>query len=126
MSDFNQRRSIVMQALVVLVGVIIIIRLLFLQVFGLGGYKEASKNQAVQRKIVQPERGLLIDRNNLTILNNNMFYDIRFEPNKIKKGANFDTARFCRLLSIEREHFDTTTYKKIMLNGQNINFIDHI
>jgi len=119
MSDFNQRRSIVMQALVVLVGVIIIIRLLLLQVFGLGGYKEASKNQAVQRKIVQPERGLLIDRNNLTILNNNMFYDIRFEPNKIKKGANFDTVRFCRLLSIEREHFDTTTYQKIMLNGWN-------
>ncbi len=116
MSDFNQRRSIVMQTLVMLVGVIIILRLLFLQVFP-NDFKIASENQAVKRKIVQPSRGLLIDRNNKTILKNNMYYDIRFQPKKLK--SNFDTVRFCRMLNIDQQHFDTLTYQKIMLNGWN-------
>ncbi len=119
MSDFNQKRSIVLQAFVLLVGVVLIIRLLFLQVFGVGGYKEASKNQAVKRKIIQPARGLLIDRKNRTILNNNMFYDIHFLPSKLRRTGEFDTVRFCNLLNITRDHFDTLTHKKIMLNGWN-------
>jgi penicillin-binding protein 2 len=121
MSDFNQRRSIVMQALVVLVGVIIVLRLFSLQVLGLGGFIDLADNQAVKRKVIQPERGLLIDRNNKTILSNKMFYDIRFQPQKLKRVKNFDTARFCRLINVDRQHFDTTTYQKIMLNGWNRN-----
>ena len=50
MSDFNQKRSIVMQALVMFVGIVLIIRLLFLQVFGVGGYKEASKKSSRKTK----------------------------------------------------------------------------
>lgn len=111
-----------MQALVLLVGVILIIRLFTLQVVGAGGYIDASKNQAVKRKIIRPARGLLIDRNNKTILNNNMFYDIQFRPGKLRQTKDFDTVRFCRLLKITRQHFDTTTWKKIKLNGWKSNF----
>ncbi len=121
MSDFNQNRSIVMQGLVLLVGIVLILRLLLLQVFGVGGYKEASKYQAVKRKIVIPDRGLLLDRKKRIILNNTMFYDLRFVPKVLKNQPDFDTLRLCKLLNVTRQDFDTLTHEKIMLNGWNRN-----
>lgn len=110
-----------MQLLVVVVGAALIIRLLMLQVFGVGGYKEASKNQAVKRKIVIPARGLLLDRKERVVLNNNMFYNLKFQPKKLRNQDDFDTVRLCQLLNISRDRFDTLTEQKIMLNGWNRN-----
>lgn len=106
-----------MQIMVLFVGIVIIIRLLFLQVIGAGGYKEASKNQAVKRKIVVPARGLLLDRKQRIILNNDMFYNLTFQPRKLKKQADFDTARLCQLLDVPVAEFDSLASAKIMLNG---------
>lgn len=117
MPDLNQNRSVVLQILVLFVGIIIILRLFMLQVMGSGGFHDASKNQAVKRKIVIPARGLLIDRKDKVILNNNMFYDLRFQPRQMSKQSDFDTARLCRLLNVARSDFDTLVHDKIMLNG---------
>ncbi len=113
--DFNQDRSQFIRILFVAIPAVIVLRLLFLQVFGVGGYKQAALSQAVYRKIIHPARGIIYDRNNEIILNNSIVYDLVIEPKKM--GKDFDSTYLCKLLGTTIEDFRVQLKKVIVKNG---------
>lgn len=53
--------------------------------------------------ILYPSRGLILDRNEKILVNNNAMFDLMFTYNQIDKSM--DTLHFCELLNITKEEF---------------------
>ena len=115
MADFTQDRSNYIRILFTAIPVILILRLLFLQVFDFGGYKQAALGQAVYIKKIYPPRGTIYDRKNVVMMNNSIVYDLLLEPKKIKE--DFDTTFLCKLLSISNEEFRIQFKKMVTKYG---------
>jgi penicillin-binding protein 2 len=107
-----QERSQYIRLVFIAVPLLLIVRLFFLQVIDMGGYKQAALGQAVYQKKVYPPRGIIYDRRNKVFMNNTQVYDIMVEPKKITK--DFDTMLFCKLLRINTVDFDKQ-FKKLIL-----------
>ncbi len=105
MSVFNQSRSGIIQIAFGLVFLIIIGQLVNLQVFS-SKYKLAAENNAIYRKIIYPDRGIIYDRNGKSILENTIMYDLVVTPIECK---GVDTLGLCDLMGI-----DTAEFKKRM------------
>lgn len=105
MSVFNQSRSGVIQIAFGFVFLVIIGQLVNLQVFS-AKYKLAAENNAIYRKIIYPDRGIIYDRNNKSILENTIMYDLVVTPIEAK---GVDTLSLCSLMEI-----DTTEFKRRM------------
>lgn len=105
MSVFNQSRGKIIQFIFGAVVLIILIQLANLQIFSTK-YKLAAESNAVYRKIIYPDRGIIFDRNRKPILENIITYDLIVVPADSKGN---DTAGLCALLQI-----DTSEYKKRM------------
>jgi penicillin-binding protein 2 len=65
-------------------------------------YIEAAEDNAIQKVIEIPFRGLIYDRNDKLIVSNAPVYDLYVTPKKLK---NIDTLRFCSLFQISKEEF---------------------
>lgn len=111
MADFTQNRSIFIRIFFIAIPIVIVLRLLFLQVFGVGGYKDAALGQAVYIKKIHPPRGVIYDRHNVVMMNNSVVYDLTIEPKKIK--SDFDTAFLCKLININISDFNKQ-FKKLI------------
>ncbi|MFN9589744.1 MAG: penicillin-binding protein 2 [Bacteroidota bacterium] len=107
MSVFNQSRGKIIQFIFAAVVLVIVIQLANLQLFSTK-YKLAAESNAVYRKIIYPDRGIIFDRNRKPILENMIIYDLLVVP---ADSRGNDTAGLCALLQI-----DTTEYKKRMRN----------
>jgi penicillin-binding protein 2 len=118
MADFTQDRSNYIRILFTIIPVILVLRLLFLQVFDIGGYKQAALGQAVYIKKIYPPRGTIYDRKNVVMMNNSIVYDFVVEPKKIKE--DFDTTFLCKLLNINNEDFRLQFKKMINKYGWGI------
>jgi penicillin-binding protein 2 len=105
MSVFNQSRSRVVQIIFLLIFVVILIQLINLQIFS-SKYKLAAENNAIYRKIIYPDRGIIFDRKKKAMLENTISYDLVVTPVE-SKGT--DTLALCALLNI-----DTVEYKRRM------------
>ncbi len=105
MSVFNQSRSRVVQIIFTLIFVVILIQLINLQIFS-SKYKLAAENNAIYRKIIYPDRGIIFDRKKKAMLENTISYDLVVTPVE-SKGT--DTLSLCALLNI-----DTVEYKRRM------------
>ncbi|NDA61322.1 MAG: penicillin-binding protein 2 [Chitinophagia bacterium] len=105
MSAFTQSRGRIIQLIFAAVVLVIILQLANLQIFSTK-YKLAAENNALYRKIIYPDRGIIFDRNRKPILENIIIYDLVVIPVD-SKGT--DTAGLCTLLKI-----DTSEYKKRM------------
>lgn len=105
MPVFNQSRGRVVQIIFALVFLVIIGQLVNLQVFS-AKYKLAAENNAVFRKVIYPDRGIIFDRRHKAILENINSYDLVVTPSDAK---GIDTFSMCRLLNI-----DTAEYRKRM------------
>ncbi len=103
MSVFNQSRGRVIQIIITSVFLIITFQLINLQLFS-SKYKLAAENNAIYRKIIYPDRGIIFDRNKKALLENTISFDLMVTPAE-SKGT--DTMALCNLLEI-----DTTEYKK--------------
>ncbi len=103
MSVFNQSRGRIIQIIFAVVFLIITFQLINLQVFS-SKYKLAAENNAIFRKIVYPDRGIIFDRKKRALLENVISYDLVVTPSETKGN---DTAALCELLGI-----DTAEYKK--------------
>lgn len=115
MADFTQNRSIFIKILFVSIPLIMLIRLLFLQVFDIGGYKQAALGQAIYMKKIYAPRGIIYDRKNKVMMNNSIVYDLVIEPKKI--NADFDTSFLCKLINVTMEDFRIQLKKVINKNG---------
>jgi penicillin-binding protein 2 len=114
MSVFNQSRSTIIRLIFLGVFFVIILQLFNLQVLS-GNYRQLAMNNAVFRKVVYPNRGIIYDRKGKAILNNTIMYDLVVTPNEVK---NIDTASLCRLLEIDTVEFVKRMTEARIKNGR--------
>jgi penicillin-binding protein 2 len=93
---------------------VIILRLLTLQVLT-SKYKILADDQAIFRKVVYPDRGIIFDRKGRPILENTAISDLMVVPNKLK---GIDTALLCEILVIDQEQFKKRIVELIVKNGR--------
>lgn len=105
MSIFNQSRSVVIKIIFAAVFIIILAQLINLQVFS-SKYRLAAENNAIYRKVIYPDRGIIFDRKKRSLLENTIMFDLVVTPSE-SKGT--DTAALCSLLNI-----DTSDYRARM------------
>ena len=105
MSVFNQSRSRVIQIIFAAVFIVIVAQLINLQAFS-PKYRLAAENNAIYRKVIYPDRGIIFDRKKRSLSENTIMFDLVVTPAE-SKGT--DTLTLCNLLNI-----DTADYKKRM------------
>lgn len=93
--SFESRRNVLL-VIVLSMGFIFTIRLLFIQVIDDKWYNESIKISET-KKIIEPDRGIIFDRNGKVMAVNQTNFELRLTPNKIK---DFDTTQLCELLNI--------------------------
>ena len=114
MPAFTQSRSYIVRFLFIVAFLVIIVRLLFLQVFT-SKYQRLAQENAVFSKTVYPPRGIVYDRNGKAIVNNVLMYDLMVTPSEVK---NIDTAYLCQLLEIDTTQFKEKMITAIVKNGR--------
>jgi len=114
MSVYNQSRKNIILLIFIVVLTLIGFRLFFLQVVE-KKYRLLATEQAVQRKIVYPTRGIIYDRNGKAVVNNDALYDLTVVPAEVK---SMDTAYFCELLGIDTADFARRMHRAIVRNGR--------
>lgn len=100
--DQYENRKFVLYAFIVGVGLIFIIRLMFLQIFN-DSYKLAAERNTLRNVTIYPPRGLIYDRNGELLVYNGHVFDLMVIPKEIKE---FDTLALCKLIGIDKEGFD--------------------
>src|SRR3954462_11047333 len=105
MPVYNQSRSRVIQLTFIAVFIVIIGQLLHLQLFS-SQYKIQAENNAIYRKVVYPDRGIIYDDKKRAILENTVMYDLVVTPSEIK---GTDTAALCSILGIDTAEFRKRT-----------------
>ncbi len=106
-SNQYQERSSVIRIIFITIGVIFVVRLLFLQIFD-NTYKSLADQQSLRNITQYPARGLIYDRNGELLVYNEAVYDLMVIPQMVK---NLDTALFCKTIGITREDFDSKMEK---------------
>jgi len=114
MSVYNQPRRRVIQLIILGMVLLIVSRLFFLQVVEKKYSKLADAN-AVLRKVVYPSRGIIFDRQNRSVLRNDVMYDLVVTPASVKK---IDTAYLCQILQIDNAEFKKRIINAIVKNGR--------
>lgn len=108
MPVFNQSRSRIIRLIFLVTFIVIVAQLFYLQIIS-KKYRRLADENAIQRNIVYPLRGIIFDRNRRPILNNTLTYDLMVIPSQIK---NVDTTFFCNLMDI-----DTAEFRKRIISG---------
>ncbi len=114
MPVFNQSRKNVIRLLFLVAFIILIIRLLFLQLASTQ-YDLLAMDNAVSKKIVYPDRGIIFDRKNRSVLENTLTYDLMVMPTQLK---GLDTLSMCKILGISSDQFKERVIGAIMKNGR--------
>jgi penicillin-binding protein 2 len=97
----DQNRTIIIRGFFLFIAIVYLCRLFYLQVID-NSYIEAAADNAIQKVVEIPFRGLIYDRNNKLIVSNAPVYDLYVTPKKLK---NVDTLRFCNLFQITKEEY---------------------
>ncbi len=92
----ESRRSIIIGAIIVSIGLIFMIRLFAVQIYD-SSYKYSAESNTRREIVNFPARGLIYDRNNKLIVSNQANYDLMVVPKEL--GA-FDSLDFCKSLNI--------------------------
>lgn len=114
MPAFNQSRQNVIKLIFLVAFIILAIRLLFLQLASTK-YDLLALDNAVSKKIVYPDRGIIFDRKGRSILENTQTYDLMVNPTQLK---GLDTMGICNILKIDIETFRERIIGAIIKNGR--------
>lgn len=104
---YNQNRSRIIRVIFIAVFLVMLLQLMNLQLFSTD-YRMQAENNAIYRKVVYPDRGIIFDRKQRAILENTIMYDLVVTPAESKSA---DTAMLCAILGI-----DTAEYHKRMIS----------
>lgn len=110
----NQGRSKIVQLIFAVLFLVIIAQLLHLQVFS-SDYRMQAENNAIYRKVVYPDRGIIFDRKGKAILKNVTMYDLMVTPYDAKKGM--DTITLCKILNIDTAEYHKRMVTAVIKNG---------
>lgn len=101
MNSFFARKFVV-QGIFIVITVILLMRLFYIQVIS-DEYILSAENNVIRRLPVYPARGVILDRNEKILVQNEPVYDLMVIPREVK---SFDTLEFCKLIGIDKEGFD--------------------
>lgn len=108
MDSFFARKYII-QGIFILVSIILLARLYYIQVID-DQYKLSADNNVLRKLVIYPARGIILDRNQEILVQNEPIYDLMVIPGQVKP---FDTLEFCRLIDISKKQFDTKFKKAV-------------
>ncbi len=114
MPVFNQSRQTVIRLIILAVFVVLIARLFILQVMS-PQYQLQARDNAVDRKTIYPDRGLIFDRKGRPILENTVTHDLMILPNQLK---GIDTLGLCQAMGIDTSEFRQRLITAIIRNGR--------
>ncbi len=114
MPVYNQSRSRIIQVIFILVFLLIVLQLLNLQIFS-KEYKLQAENNAIYRKVIYPDRGIIYDRHGKAVLENTIMYDLMVTPSEVK---GTDTATLCGILGIDTAGFKKRIITAIIKNSR--------
>jgi penicillin-binding protein 2 len=114
MPAFNQSRQNFIRILFLLAFIVLVLRLLFLQL-GSKKYDLLALDNAVSKKIIYPDRGIIFDRKGKSILENTLTYDLMINPTQLK---GMDTSGLCKILNISVDDFKERVVGAIVKNGR--------
>lgn len=105
---FNRKYTI--QGLFIVLALILLGNLFYIQV-GTDKYFTSANNNALRRFYVYPARGVIMDRNNKVLAQNQPTYDLLVTPNEVK---DFDTLSLCNVIGISMEDFRKKFHKAVV------------
>ena len=97
MNKFGYRQGII-SGIIISVCVVYLLRLFTYQVVS-DKYKVMAENNSQRTETEYPARGLIYDRNNKLLVDNQAAYDLMIIPNQVKK---FDTLELISILDITK------------------------
>lgn len=95
-------RKYIIQGLFIIVALILIGQLFYIQVASDRYFLSANSN-VLRKKYTFPARGVIVDRNNKVMVQNEPVYDLMVTPNLVKP---FDTLELCRIIGIDMKGFN--------------------
>ena len=101
MNSFFARKFVVQGIFIVLTAVLIA-RLFYIQVIS-DEYILSAENNVIRRLPIYPARGVILDRYEKILVQNEPVYDLMVIPREVKA---FDTLEFCKLIGIDKVGFD--------------------
>jgi penicillin-binding protein 2 len=112
MSVYNQNRGGIIQIIIGIIFFLIVGQLVSLQVVS-NKYKLAADNNAIFRKIIYPDRGIIYDRKKRALLENTISYDLVVIP---YEARGVDTAALCEILHIDKAEYSKRIVEAIIKN----------
>jgi penicillin-binding protein 2 len=101
MNSFFARKFVV-QGIFIAITIILLVRLFYIQVIS-DEYILSAENNVIRRLPIYPARGVILDRNQHILVQNEPVYDLMVIPREVKP---FDTIEFCNLIGIDKKGFD--------------------
>ena len=102
-------RKFVIQGIFIATALILLVRLFYLQIVN-DKYLLSANNNVLRKILIYPARGVILDRKDRILVQNEPVYDVMVIPKEVKP---FDTLAFCRLLEISKERFDKQFKKAV-------------
>jgi|UniRef100_UPI00404A55D9 penicillin-binding protein 2 len=101
MNSFFARKFVV-QGIFIALTVVLITRLFYIQVIS-DEYILSAENNVIRRLPIYPARGVILDRYEKILVQNEPVYDLMVIPREVKA---FDTLEFCKLIGIDKAGFN--------------------
>ncbi len=103
-------RKYIIQGLFTLLSLILLGNLFYIQVISEKYFLDANNN-ALRKQFIYPARGVILDRNNKVLAQNQPTYDLMVTPNEVK---SFDTLSLCTIIGITKQDFDKKFRKAVV------------
>jgi penicillin-binding protein 2 len=103
-------RKYIIQGLFVLMALILLAKLFYIQIIA-DKYFINANNNALRKKYIYPARGVILDRNNKILAQNQPTYDLLVTPNQVKP---FDTLSLCQIIGIDMVEFKKKFQKAVI------------
>ena len=103
MADTFKRRQQGIQLFFIVAITILLLKAMEIQLIDTS-YQDRARTTAIDKEVLYPSRGLVLDRNRKLLVNNNAIYDLKCTYNQI--DPEMDTLRFCDLLGIDKATFE--------------------
>ncbi len=102
-TDNYRNRFRIIQIVFFIAAATLLIKALFLQVID-NTYRDKASSVAISKYVKYPSRGLIYDRQQRLLVNNEPIYDLMVTYNQL--SPEMDTAYFCQLLGINKKAFE--------------------
>lgn len=119
MSVFNQSRSTIIRLIFLACFLLLAFRLFQFQIIQ-QDYSRLADDNAYYKKVVWPNRGLILDRKGVAMVNNIAVYDLMVTPSATK---GMDKVAFCKIVQMDTAEFNQKLVDIIKYKGRTISSV---